>query len=403
VSAPRGTIRDFQVVQLPEMPGAKIHAGNPRCYDMVRRLLLLNGLATIAAVLHHATTWELTAIFWWADRYSSAKVPDFTQLWSLRYTALRVLDQFAVSGVFAFLLVSGYFVAIAGGTPDRTPSWRLIGHRCKMLAIPYLIWSMIYVAFAAAQGRHFGLPDLGWILLTGGASRPFYYVPLLMQLYVIAPFIIPVARLRPTFLLASAFLLSIPVTLAHHLIIFRVMPHGSDRYLRVLTEWYPPGYCLWFALGMVIALHVDRVKPLLHRYRYVLLASLLPIMAAGFAEWEFLRRATGREWTSIQITVTGKIFSLVLILAFFAFEKLPVPASGWVARVGTKSFGVYLIHVLFLELAARGTYHAAPWLLRYGTPFLLLLCIVGIAVPLLLMNAVDRIPRVRGFYKYLFG
>ena len=64
---------------------------------MIRRLLLLNGLAAISAVIYHATGWGFTAMFWWTDQYLPISVPDFSQLGSVSYYALRLVEQILYS------------------------------------------------------------------------------------------------------------------------------------------------------------------------------------------------------------------------------------------------------------------------------------------------------------------
>jgi peptidoglycan/LPS O-acetylase OafA/YrhL len=370
---------------------------------MVKRLLLLNGLAAIGAVIHHAVSWDLTAMFWWADRYRLVSIPDLSQLWSLRYIFLRVLDQFAFPAVFAFLIVSGYFVTIAAGGRENTIPWKLVLQRVKNLIFPYLLWSFVIVSFNWVQGNTYSARQLLRLLLTGGASVPYYYVPLLIQLYVLAPLLVSLARRKPGLLLAFVIALHIPVTYAHYATIYKLTLPGFERIFAILRDWHLLGYLLWFVLGMLLGLHPERIKQVLRRLRFPLLACLMVVFIASIAEWELIRQISGREWLAVQVTIGGKVFALLLLLSFFAFDKLRVPFSAQVSQIGAKSYGIYLIHVLILELAARGIYHVAPRLLAYQLPYVLLLCAAGIGVPLLMMAVVNQIQPLRRFYGYIFG
>jgi hypothetical protein len=78
---------------------------------MIKRLLILNGLATVCAVINHAVVWELTAMFWWTDRYLPAgSVVNQTASW--RFFTVGLIDQLVFFGVFACLFISGYFVQL---------------------------------------------------------------------------------------------------------------------------------------------------------------------------------------------------------------------------------------------------------------------------------------------------
>ncbi len=80
---------------------------------MVRRLLLLNGLATLGVAIHHAVAYGFLAMFTWTNAYRDVTVPNYDMLGSPSYYALiitRQLDSFAIP---AFFFMSGFFVAFA--------------------------------------------------------------------------------------------------------------------------------------------------------------------------------------------------------------------------------------------------------------------------------------------------
>ena len=79
-----------------------------------------------------------------------------------------------------------------------------------------------------------------------------------------------------------------------------------------------------------------------------------------------------------------------------------MPLSPTLVDLGTTSFGIYLVHGIAMEYAARGTYHLAPWLLARTPLFLALVIGVGLAAPLALMALVKRSP-ARSAYPYIFG
>ena len=120
---------------------------------MVRRLLLLNGLAVVGAVLNHTTGWGFTAMFWWVHRYLPVEPPNFDQMGSAGYYLLLGLQQAIMFAVPAFLFVSGYFIAFATGRQDLKGSWRLIRSRIIYLLVPYLVWSLLVFAADFVEGK----------------------------------------------------------------------------------------------------------------------------------------------------------------------------------------------------------------------------------------------------------
>lgn len=95
-------------------------------------------------------------------------------------------------------------------------------------------------------------------------------------------------------------------------------------------------------------------------------------------------------------------YSLAMILYFVASERIPVPATGSLIRLGSAVYGIYLLHPLLLEYLARAVHRLTPWFLAYPIAFQLFLVVGAIGLPLLFMSAVKRSPFKR-FYRYLFG
>jgi peptidoglycan/LPS O-acetylase OafA/YrhL len=133
------------------------------------------------------------------------------------------------------------------------------------------------------------------------------------------------------------------------------------------------------------------------------LVVLLPVLSiAALAEWEAIRSVSGRMWISAGVTMGDTLVALMVVLAFLAFEKGPLPASPVLARIGTMSYGIYLAHMPVLEVLARGTYHAAPWLLAAQLLFLALLVASGVVLPMVLMQGLNR-SRLKAYYPLVFG
>jgi peptidoglycan/LPS O-acetylase OafA/YrhL len=375
---------------------------------MIKRLLVLNGLAAVFAVINHAVVWELTAMFWWTDRYQPTATTA-SQLQSLRFFTVGLIDQLVFFAPFAFLFISGFFIAIATGQVQKTIPWRPVLQRVKFLIIPYLLWSMILMLlsvalqmFNIAGGRTYTLWEVVKILLTGGASPPYYYVILIVQLYLLSPFLVPLARDRWKPLLVITGLLQIITLAAYYGAIFEVSLGAWEPVSIVLRYWHLIGYTFWFALGMVIGFHLHNFRPSLYKRRWLLFTSMVFFFVVGFLEWGAIRQLSGREWSSPQVTFLNRLFVLFLLLSFVAFDDYHIPFSSLFSKLGPKSYGIYLVHAIPMEVTARLVYHIAPKMLAYQIIFLPLLIISSIGVTVLLMAFVDW-SFLRSYHKYIFG
>ena len=154
---------------------------------MVRRFLYLNGLAITCVVLFHAAGMGFVAMFSWAHRYGA--VPG-DQIGSLSYYVLRFVEQIIVFSIPAFLIVSGYFISVATGRNQKTVGWRIVASRVVFLVLPYLIWSCVALGLRFLEGTDLSLKRILIALLTGKTNEVYYFIPLLIQFYLISPLLI---------------------------------------------------------------------------------------------------------------------------------------------------------------------------------------------------------------------
>lgn len=375
---------------------------------MIKRLLVLNGLAAVFAVINHAVVWELTAMFWWTDRYLPAGSAS-DQLNSLRFFTVGLIDQLVFFAPFAFLFISGYFIAIATGRTQKTIPWRLVFQRVKFLLIPYLLWSVVLILWSStlyvldiSGGKSFTPWEIARMLLTGGASPPYYYVILIIQLYLLSPFLVPLARDRWKSLLAVTALLQGITLLAFYGAIFEVPLGALEPVSVVLRYWHLIGYLFWFALGMVIGFHLPEFRQSLYRNRWFYFTGMVVFLVVGFLEWSAIRHLSGREWSSPQVTFFNRLFVLFLLLSFVAFENFSIPFSSLFSNLGPKSYGIYLVHAIPMEVTARLVYHVVPMILAYQIIFLPVLIVASIGGTVLLMALVYR-SFLSPYHKYIFG
>jgi peptidoglycan/LPS O-acetylase OafA/YrhL len=369
---------------------------------MIRRFLLLNGFAILAVILFHASGWGFVAMFAWPHRYLPVTSPNYDQLGSLSYYGLRAVEQLIVFSIPAFLFVSGFFIAFATGRNQTTVSWKIVGTRIKFLLIPYLLWSFIIFVLFFLEGKRFSPVGYLRMLLTGETNPAYYFVPLLSQFYLLSPFLIPLARHRWVALLVVAGLIQLAVQLSQYPFLLGLDLPAIQPFVDVVPKWLFPARIFWFSFGIVAGFHLNGLKEWITKYKWFLLAVVLITYVVGIFEWEVYFRLSGEEWLNHRETLIDNLYSAALVLTLLAFNVSAVPLSKQIGDLGTKSFGIYLVHSPVMEYLSRIIFHLAPWILAYQIIFQPILIVVGLAVPLLLMALVKRSP-ARGFYQYIFG
>ncbi len=369
---------------------------------MVRRLLYLNGLAILAVILFHTTGWGFVAMFSWTPRYLPVSEPVFDQMGSLSYYALRVIEQTVAAAIPLFLFVSGYFLAFAAGKRPNL-EWKQVGARIKALLIPYTLWTVgLWVLYAVERGPASPLQYLV-MFLTGSTTPAYYYVPLLIQYYVLAPILIPLARKYWVWLLV--------VTGAFQLLlqggITAVNLFGVDSvpqwviWLASLPKWLFLARLFWVALGLVVGFHLKTFKEFLDKSKWVWLGTAVLLIPLGVIEWQLILRSSGQPWLDHRETVLDTIYALAVLFAFLGFAHVKFPANAVVSDLGSKSFAIYLAHIPVMEYVARAIYVLAPAVLQYQILLQPILIVTGLGIPLLMIATMNR-PPFRRYYGYVF-
>ena len=371
---------------------------------MVRRLLYLNGLAAIGVVLNHAVGWGFVAKFWWVHRYLPVSSPSFESLGDFTYFLMRAVEQVIIVSIPIFLFVSGFFISVASGRNQSTLGWGVVLNRIKNLLIPYVIWSGVVFLLQFMESRTL-LPVSEYLnrLVFGRTYDIFYFIPVLVQLYLLSPMLVPLAKNKPKLLLIGAGLLQLAILLLRYGVILELNSPLIKSLGFLMQSWFFAGFIFWFSLGIVVGFRLQDLKAFLLKVnRRVLLALLLGLFCLGMWEWEFLLQLSGQDWIGPRDTLIDALYSAAFILAYIASDRIKYPLQNQIGTLGTNSFGIYLVHAPVLEYSARVIYHFLPFLLAYQVIFLPILITLGVGLPLLLMNAVKKSP-VRFSYGYLFG
>jgi len=369
---------------------------------VIKRLLLLNGLAILAVVCNHATGWGFTAMFWWTDRYRSVATPCFDQVGTLPYYVLLAIQQLVVFSVPAFLFISGFFVAYAARGRQSTPSWKMVITRIRNLLLPYAIWSMVIFVGDALQGLTY--TPVGYLerLVLGRATAGYFYVPLICQFYVLSPLVAPLAKSRGKLVLVVSALLQLGSLSLRYLVAYGAETPALAFLIRMTPEWSFPRWAFFFALGVVFGFHLTWLKQWLHRLKWSLLVAVVVLGLLAILEPQAPLHTGGKEWGRSLASISSNLYAVAFILCFLAFGKVTIPGSRIVHQLGRSSFGIYLLHPKVVEFIARIIRQIVPWILAHQVVFQPLLVVTGVGGPFLFMIAVSRSPARRS-YRYLFG
>ena len=369
---------------------------------MTRRLLYLNGLAVIAAALNHAIYRVLPPMLAAINLSVGGRLGLAERLSYPNLVLLQILDLVAVAAVPIFLFVSGFFIAISTSRSEKTISWKIVSKRIINLAIPYLIWSIVFLVWTLYRQEMYSFTGLVRAFLVEGVIEPYYYIPMLFTFLLISPLLVPWARDRwfALLLVCTALLFSLPV-LYYLTILFPDSAVYRNLY-EVFRIWRTPASTFWFALGIVVGFHQPEFKRLIQRLKLMPLIFAILALVLGTFEIHFLGLMTGRVWIQPQFTFSFQVLSLMLLFTYFYFDTVRLPFNSQLNKLGLLSFGIYLIHypvqVYFVELIQV----YMPRVMEFPLVEVVTLVAIGLVIPVLLYEIVNR-TRLRVYSRLIFG
>jgi peptidoglycan/LPS O-acetylase OafA/YrhL len=259
--------------------------------------------------------------------------------------------------------------------------------------IPFLLWSvLVFVLFLRR------LPaNLEEILFW------YYYIPLVIQFYILSPFIIPFAKKNWKGFLALAILIELGrFTIKYFARVGLDFP-GLDFLMMITPRWLFPNLFSYFAIGLVASFHREKLMSWLPRYKWHLLGLTIALAILTMVEYEAVARAIGQEWLgSFFGGYSRQFYALSFVFCFLAFDNVAIPFSKQISSLGGKSLGVYLVHSRLMYLAAVFLYDWTPQVLGNQYLYLAILSVFAVGGSLLLMELVKITP-ARKYYRYIFG
>ncbi len=348
---------------------------------MNRQFSALGGLAMILIVLNHAIELGLG----YPERLGFASPPEWF------HNTMLIVQGLGVFAVPTFLFISGSFLAYAaqGEPPRLTP--KFLASSLRNILIPYVIWSVVFfilVYFHWSQGYTL----MGYLkhLVTG---YPFHFIPLLVFFYVLSPLMVIPAKRYPVLLLLVFLIYQFLLIVILNPNIFGFQFPGWMNRLAVpalkttMSEWG-----LYFPFGLVYGLHVSKIQPLLRKYAWLSasMTVLLFILAilSGFK--------------LILLPAARYLIMLSFVLFIPAIRRDQIPFLPFFERVGKMTYGLYLTHLICIDLFVILIQLVYPQFLGWSWILILSMFLVGISTPIALMEGFSK-GRMRKIYRYLFG
>lgn len=294
------------------------------------------------------------------------------------WAILEIYNTLVRCAVPLFVMLSGIFFL----DPERNVTFRYLANKIIKLLVIYILWSAFYALAGSLLNGSFQLSWAGFKTLvagTLGSKFHLWFIPMIMGLYLITPFVRPIARetrlMRYGIVLFFAFAVFKPFLML-------LWPNEilSSILNRIPLEMFT-GFLGYYLLGYYLS--KNDLPKLWRRISYAL-------CGAGLVVTALMAIQQARQTNEPGGFLSGE-FSIVVFLTavsiFIACKRkftANTPPGGGVYRaisfISDQSLGIYLTHVFFIELfewAGLSVMSFTPILSVPAITVLVLVCSAG--------------------------
>ena len=237
--------------------------------------------------------------------------------------------------VAAFIFLSGYL------TKTDNDNWpKFCTRRISRVLVPYLIWTVIY---SIQDIRSAGLSALVKNLLCANATTTLYYIFVYIQFVLLTPLLGKLAKSPYRHL--GWLIAPLSVILFKYIQVFG----GIEQSKHIQLFWNDAclGWFTFYYLGLILGNRIIDRKFNIRNLTVLYCASLLLQMAEGYLWYKTDPAGCGSQLklTAIQ---SSSIFILLMYSVFL--NRNHQPKSRLLCMIGDYSFGIYLVHMMFLRL-----------------------------------------------------
>ncbi|MFT9849644.1 acyltransferase [Aneurinibacillus sp. REN35] len=300
----------------------------------------LRGMAIIGVLLIHTTTYF-------------SMIHELNLILIVNVT-MNVLVHFAVP---LFVFISGMVLANRYYKEYSLKSfyWK----RFKSIIPAYFIFSILYIWFNN-QDLIFDFKQLLKMIFWANASYHLWYFALIVQLYIIYPFVIKLyifaeKRNEVTAFVLTAFFIQLILNLIYILLVLNVPSViQMANYIQVFS------YLFYFSTGIYIACNFDNFKKIITSINgsrlSIIFVSFTIIMAALFL-YGLSKNPFFESVPYLFLVIPRMLEPFYYIITFIFIFKIKSSIHTTLIKVieslGAYSFGIYLIHPLIISITVQ--------------------------------------------------
>lgn len=252
------------------------------------------------------------------------------------YNITFILNQICRFSVPAFIFISGMGLTITYNEKQRYICF--LAKRFKKVLPQYFVWCLVYII---AITKNYNIHQNIDYIIHGKIFYHLYFIPLIVELYLIFPIIYRFIG-KVWFLLLSFGITLFAIIYTYYFI--NITPDMWFWDKKNLIYWI-----FYFCLGGYIAKHRENILPKFKKYNYIIFICLL-ISVVYILNSIIFYNGLGKN---LEYLVTFQrpsiiIYSTLFILFVFSFNWKNKLFVGIIKYISKRTYSIYLCHALIL-------------------------------------------------------
>lgn len=331
-----------------------------------------------------------------------------------------VFSEFAVP---LFIFISGFVLYL--NYNSKFSQYMFYKKRVDSILLPYIVFSTLYtfsnIAFSAINGK-LKIPSTGDVIfhfLTASSSVHLWFIALIFQFYIFYPYLTKLYEkflpnyelffIGATLVIQQLWLITKAIASDYFIssTFFNSYAHLNTAINTLLTRVFL-SYIFYFILGVYVSKNYDRLKDQIVKERQWIFPIILIFTGTisvfrikGILEYGSFSKIP-EQYFIVPYLIQSIFFPLIFLIFFrISFKLLNTgnKYSNTILSVGKYSFGIYLIHILYLRIIKEIIFpklgiYPNHWIF-YPVLFMLTLSISYFSVHLIANSRYGRIVGVK--------
>jgi len=289
------------------------------------------------------------------------------------YKVAIVINQLSRFSVPAFILISGMGLTLSNR--KELGYFAFVGRRFSRIVPQYILWCLIYVYLTT---KNFEPYSVIHDIVYGKVFYHFYYVPLIIEFYLIYPFVFKFIGNKWGTLVSFSITLGILIY-SHYYIMSDNMKWFLER--KDLLDWI-----FYFSFGVFIGENLDNFLEKVKKYRAAICILFFSSTYVMIHE-AFTNIAAGKdiEYATTFLRPTVLTYSIFFILFIFCIQWKENVFMKPISYIAKYSYSIYLSHAIILYYFTQ--YYINNSLAINSSQFLVEAFLISFLGPLLINKA----------------